>query len=75
MINYPIKDVKELQLRTRNSLLTIGITNTSHLAKLSMKDLKFIYGIGEKGRKSILEFCIQHNIPLGEESYYLNVHS
>ena len=75
MINYPIKDVKEFQLRTRNSLLTIGITNTCHLTKLSIKDLKFIYGIGEKGRKSILEFCVRHNIPLEEGSNYFPIHS
>ncbi len=72
MKDYLIMDVKEFQLRTRNSLLSIGITKTSHLTKLSVKDLKFIYGIGEKGRKSILEFCSQNNIPLTEESNYLN---
>jgi hypothetical protein len=68
MADYLIKDVKEFRLRTKNALMTIGVTSTSHLAKLSARDLKCIYGIGNKGFKSILDFCFQNNIMLGQKS-------
>lgn len=70
MKNCPIQDVKEFSLRTKSTLMMMGIMSTSNLSKLSAKDLGFIYGIGRKAQKSILEFCLKNNIRLSKESYY-----
>ncbi|TCC90184.1 hypothetical protein EZ428_12940 [Pedobacter frigiditerrae] len=73
MEDYLIEDIKEFQVRTKNSLIMIGITHISNLACLSPRDLRFIYGIGKKGRKTILEFCLKNGIQLSEKDYYLDV--
>lgn len=70
MNDYLIKDVKEFQLRTKNSLIRVGITKASHFTNLTVKDLKSIYGIGKKGQDTIFEFCLQNNITLSNKSYY-----
>lgn len=68
-----IKDVKEFKLHTKNALLKIGILSTNNLAQLSATDLKCIYGIGHKSRKSIIAFCMQRGIELSKKSYYLSL--
>lgn len=72
MEDYLILEIEEFQTRTKNSLILMGITHISNLTCLSSRDLQFIYGIGKKGRKTILEFCLKNSIQLSEKDYYLD---
>ncbi|WP_316766457.1 hypothetical protein [Pedobacter frigiditerrae] len=72
MEDYLILEIEEFQARTKNSLIQIGITHISNLTCLSARDLRFIYGIGKKGRETILEFCLKNGIQLSERDYYLD---
>lgn len=70
MENYLIKDVKEFPWQTKHSLMLIGITQIRDLARLSLVDLKCIFGIGKKGIRLILEFCAEKGIQLSDKSYF-----
>ncbi|WP_410478465.1 DNA-directed RNA polymerase subunit alpha C-terminal domain-containing protein [Pedobacter frigoris] len=68
--NYSIREVKEFSTRTKNALIQVGILYVRDLSRLHHKDLNMIYSIGEKGKRSIIEFCNKNSLMFSEQTFF-----
>jgi hypothetical protein len=65
-MNILIDNLQEFPCRLKNALKFAGINFTRDFEKINMRDLSYIYGIGAKGRASVIDFCKKNGTDLNK---------